>query len=208
MLYTALNLRFTERSRARFNVILSNRVSCDCSNLSGLKQALFRRGLNGLIALSHSMERVEPLKCCIRPNPLFPSAYRSQWCFLNAESLQWVSGCICLIASPWHVVVTSSTRGIWCRCSFDLIFARVIPNWLGSAERAAANALVCKCERRRDVGHVINPPFPQSCLLHQPSRPMHKQQQITTQLVCLHGNADLMLGREIWASHHGCWPGY
>lgn len=36
-LYTALNLRFTERSRARFNLILSNRVSCDCSNLSGLK---------------------------------------------------------------------------------------------------------------------------------------------------------------------------
>lgn len=51
--------------------------------------------MKGLNALSHSihveeesMERVEPVKCCIRPNPLFPSAYRSQWCFLNAESLE------------------------------------------------------------------------------------------------------------------------
>lgn len=95
VLYTALTHRFTERSRARFNVILRNRVSCDSLNLTGLEQALFSRGLNGLNALSHSfhveeesMERVEPVKWCIRPNPFFISANRIQWCFLNAENLR------------------------------------------------------------------------------------------------------------------------
>lgn len=99
MLYAALTHRFAERSRARFNVILRNRVSCVSLNLTGLERALFRRGLKGLNALSHSihveeeeeeesMEKVEPVKWRIRPNPFFfPSAYRIQWCFLNVENL-------------------------------------------------------------------------------------------------------------------------
>lgn len=104
------------------------------------------------------MDKVEPVKYCIRPHLFFTSAYRIQWYFLNAETLDgWVAafcliGCLCDTCVIGIYSISSATVLL---ISFCVVMPKLVQVW--SAERGVVNVLICKFELRC-LSHTHPPP--------------------------------------------------